>query len=61
MHIHSHNTHTLQAHRLFGALRENQIQVVMISQAGSEHSICLVVQSIEVDRAVKVIEKEFRY
>ena len=31
------------AHRLFGALREEQISVILISQGSSEHSICCAV------------------
>ena len=44
------------AHRLFGALREAGVSVVMISQASSEHSICFAVpqsQARQVKDAVK--------
>lgn len=44
------------AHRLFGALREAGVSVVMISQASSEHSICFAVpqaQAAVVKEAVK--------
>ncbi len=47
------------AERLFGALREAGISVVMISQASSEHSISLVVSDEESSRAKTVIEKAF--
>ncbi|MFU8805266.1 MAG: aspartate kinase, partial [Bradymonadaceae bacterium] len=39
------------AHRLFGALRESNVSVVMISQGSSEHSICFVVPSNEAAQA----------
>src|SRR2546430_17306492 len=32
------------AHRLFGALREENISVILISQGSSEHSICCAIQ-----------------
>ena len=31
------------AHRLFGALRDSGISVILISQASSEHSICFAI------------------
>lgn len=45
--------------RLFGALREAHISVVMISQASSEHSISIVVSEDEAARAKSVIETAF--
>ena len=33
------------AHRLFGALRESDISVILISQGSSEHSICCAIRS----------------
>ena len=47
------------AYRLFGALREANISVLMISQGSSEHSICFGVQSIDAVKAKSFIEKEF--
>lgn len=47
------------AHRLFGALREEGISVVLISQGSSEHSICCAVPRIESDRAVAVVRAAF--
>lgn len=47
------------AHRLFGALREEGISVVLISQGSSEHSICCAVPRIECDRAVAVVRTAF--
>ncbi len=47
------------AHRLFGALREEQISVILISQGSSEHSICCAVPSAEAERAVVVVRAAF--
>ena len=37
------------AHRLFGALREEGISVILISQGSSEHSICFAVLIITIE------------
>ncbi len=47
------------AHRLFGALREEGISVIMISQGSSEHSICFAVPEAEADRAERVVQRAF--
>jgi aspartokinase/homoserine dehydrogenase 1 len=47
------------AHRLFGALREEGISVVLISQGSSEHSICCAVPRVECERAVAVVRAAF--
>ncbi len=47
------------AKRLFGALHEVGISVVMISQAGSEHSICFAVSQSDSDLAKKTVETAF--
>ncbi len=47
------------AHRLFGALREERISVILISQGSSEHSICCAVPSAEAERAVAVVRTAF--
>lgn len=47
------------ASRLFGALREAGISVVMISQASSEHSICFAVPESEADRVGEVVGEAF--
>ena len=39
------------AQRLFGALREDGISVILISQGSSEHSICFALEQKEADRA----------
>lgn len=47
--------------RIFGALADAGINVVLISQASSEHSICVAIKTIEVPLAKEAIEKEFIY
>lgn len=45
--------------RLFGALREVDVSVVMISQASSEQSICFVVPELDCDRAIAALQATF--
>lgn len=47
--------------RLFGALAAGNISVILITQASSEHSICLAVKPQEADTAKQLIEKEFAF
>jgi aspartokinase/homoserine dehydrogenase 1 len=47
------------AHRLFGALREEGISVILISQGSSEHSICFAVPEVESERAERVVRRAF--
>jgi aspartokinase/homoserine dehydrogenase 1 len=47
------------AHRLFGALREEGISVILISQGSSEHSICFAVPQAEAERAERVVGRAF--
>jgi aspartokinase/homoserine dehydrogenase 1 len=47
------------AHRLFGALREEGISVILISQGSSEHSICCAIPGVEADRASRVVTAAF--
>ncbi|MFM8845854.1 MAG: bifunctional aspartate kinase/homoserine dehydrogenase I, partial [Gammaproteobacteria bacterium] len=47
------------ASRLFGALREEGISVVLISQGSSEHSICCAVPREQADRAVATVRTAF--
>jgi bifunctional aspartokinase / homoserine dehydrogenase 1 len=47
------------AHRLFGALREESISVILISQGSSEHSICFAVPEAEAERAERVVRRAF--
>jgi aspartokinase/homoserine dehydrogenase 1 len=47
--------------RLFGTLAKEKINVILISQASSEHSICFAVESRFSAQAKSAIEKEFQY
>jgi aspartokinase/homoserine dehydrogenase 1 len=47
------------AHRLFGALHEEGVSVIMISQGSSEHSICFAVPGQLGDRAKLAVERAF--
>jgi bifunctional aspartokinase / homoserine dehydrogenase 1 len=47
------------AHRLFGALREEGISVILISQGSSEHSICCAIPGSEAARAARVVAAAF--
>jgi aspartokinase/homoserine dehydrogenase 1 len=47
------------AQRLFSALREHEISVVLISQGSSEHSICFAVPRSEAGRTEQVVREEF--
>ncbi len=47
------------AHRLFGALREENISVIVISQGSSEHSICFAIPENQATRAEQVIRRAF--
>ncbi len=47
------------AARLFGALAKEKINIILITQASSEHSICLAIKPEEASHAKKTIEQEF--
>ena len=47
--------------RLFAALARENVNVILISQASSEHSICFAVDQAFSSRAKAAIEKEFQY
>src|SRR5690606_12564068 len=47
------------AHRLFGALREESISVILISQGSSEHSICCAIPAREAALAERVVRAAF--
>jgi bifunctional aspartokinase / homoserine dehydrogenase 1 len=48
------------AHRLFGALREEAISVILISQGSSEHSICCAIPQEQAERAASVVRRAFQ-
>ena len=47
------------AHRLFGALRDSGISVILISQGSSEHSICFAIPAAQALRAEEVVRRAF--
>jgi aspartokinase/homoserine dehydrogenase 1 len=47
--------------RLFGTLAKENISVILISQASSEHSICFAIEGSKTKQAKEAIEKEFLY
>ena len=47
------------AHRLFGALRDESISVILISQGSSEHSICFAIPEAQATRAEDVVRRAF--
>lgn len=49
------------AKRLFGTLATAGINIILISQASSEHSICLAILPRHTSKAKKIIEDEFVY
>ena len=48
------------ADRLFGALRDAGVSVMLISQGSSEHSICFAVLESVADRVLQIVEHAFR-
>lgn len=47
------------AGRLFGALARAGVNIVLITQASSEHSICFAVREEDADEARSIVEREF--
>jgi aspartokinase/homoserine dehydrogenase 1 len=47
--------------RLFGALSEQKINISLITQASSEHSICISISNNDVIKAEEAINNEFSY
>ena len=47
------------AARLFSCLGRHDVNIIMITQASSEHSICFAVKSSEVKRTVEAVHQEF--
>ncbi len=47
------------AARLFNCLGRHDVNIIMITQASSEHSICFAVKSAEVKQAVEAVNEEF--
>jgi|WetSurMetagenome_2_1015567.scaffolds.fasta_scaffold23509_3 bifunctional aspartokinase / homoserine dehydrogenase 1 len=49
------------AERLFRALASNHVNVILISQASSEHTICFAVSTSDAGAAKKAVHQEFHY
>jgi bifunctional aspartokinase / homoserine dehydrogenase 1 len=49
------------AARMFGALARENISVILITQASSEQSICIAIESIVGEKACEVLNNEFEY
>lgn len=49
------------AKRIFGALSKNDISIILITQASSEHSICLAVKQSDTITAVESLSEELKY
>ncbi len=49
------------AGRVFGTLAASGVNVVLISQASSEHTICFGVQSVDAPRAIEAIRQSFQF
>ena len=49
------------ASSIFSALAEADVNIIMITQASSEHSICIVCRSFEVERAIVHLNKKLEY
>ncbi|AMC10077.1 bifunctional aspartokinase I/homoserine dehydrogenase I [Lutibacter profundi] len=47
--------------RLFGALSQEKINISLITQASSEHSICIAIDNIDTEKAKLIIDEEFVY
>ncbi len=49
------------SYRLFRALSQNDVNVIMITQASSEHTITVAISLVDAERAKQAIEEEFSY
>jgi aspartokinase/homoserine dehydrogenase 1 len=49
------------AQRMFGALALKNVNVILITQASSEHSISIVIETSDIKRASKMLENEFAF
>ncbi len=47
------------AARLFNALAAHKINIILITQASSEHSICFAVNKVQASKALEVLDTEF--
>ena len=49
------------AERLFRTLAAERVNIILISQASSEHTICFAVRGVDAVRGIAAIEQEFRH
>lgn len=49
------------ASRIFGSLAKAGINIILITQASSEHTVCFAVMPDQADAAKKALEQEFKY
>lgn len=49
------------AARVFSTLQQDNISVILISQASSEHSICFAIEQQFAERAVKILREQFEF
>jgi aspartokinase/homoserine dehydrogenase 1 len=49
------------AERLFRTLAGERVNIILISQASSEHTICFAVRAADAKRGIAAIEREFRH
>jgi bifunctional aspartokinase / homoserine dehydrogenase 1 len=49
------------AERLFRALASRKVNVILISQASSEHTICFAVSNADAESALQAVHQEFRF
>ena len=47
--------------RLFEALADEKINVILITQSSSEHSICVAIDEVNADKAKEAVDDEFNY
>jgi len=49
------------AERLFRTLAASRVNIILISQASSEHTICFAIRKDDATRGIEAIEREFRH
>jgi aspartokinase/homoserine dehydrogenase 1 len=49
------------AERVFRTLAAARVNIILISQASSEHTICFAVRRVDAERGIAAIEEEFRH
>jgi aspartokinase/homoserine dehydrogenase 1 len=49
------------AKKIFGALSRNEINIILITQSSSEHSLCLAIQTSESEKAILSLDDELKY